>query len=175
MIRQTHIITPSADYEPEIGRWLWALHDGRNRTRETLEGLPAATLDWRPDYGGNSIGTLLYHVAAIEMDWLYTEILESDSYPPEMAEMFPHDVRDNNGLLVPVLGESIERHWERLDWVRALLLDAFQSMSLQEFRRPRRLAEYDVTPEWVLHHLIQHEAEHRGQMGEIRVIAQQAA
>ena len=25
-----------------------------------------------------------------------------------------------------------------------------------------------VTPEWALHHLCQHEAEHRGQMGELK-------
>jgi uncharacterized damage-inducible protein DinB len=33
---------------------------------------------------------------------------------------------------------------------------------------------YDVTPEWVVHHLMQHEAEHRGQIGELRVAAEQA-
>jgi uncharacterized damage-inducible protein DinB len=30
------------------------------------------------------------------------------------------------------------------------------------------LADYETTPEWVLHHLMQHEAEHRGQIGELR-------
>jgi hypothetical protein len=27
---------------------------------------------------------------------------------------------------------------------------------------------YDVTPEWVLHPLLQHEAEHRGQISDMR-------
>jgi uncharacterized damage-inducible protein DinB len=31
---------------------------------------------------------------------------------------------------------------------------------------------YDVTPEWVLHHLMQHEAEHRSQIGAPRARAQ---
>lgn len=173
MKRRTNIITPSAEFEPEIGRWLWALQDGRRRTKEALRGISVETLDWRPAGGGNTIGTLLYHVAAIEMDWLYTEILESDSYPPELARYFPYDVRDAGGQLVPVIGETLQGHWDRLEWVRGHFLAAFRGMSLEEFRRPRRLEEYDVTPEWVIHHLIQHEAEHRGQMGEIRLMAGQ--
>jgi uncharacterized damage-inducible protein DinB len=46
-------------------------------------------------------------------------------------------------------------------------------MSREEFRRPRKVEDYTVTPEWVIHHLIQHEAEHRGQIGEIRKYRQQ--
>jgi uncharacterized damage-inducible protein DinB len=38
----------------------------------------------------------------------------------------------------------------------------------------RSLAEYDVTPEWVLHHMMQHEAEHRGQIGALRAGAEAA-
>jgi uncharacterized damage-inducible protein DinB len=34
------------------------------------------------------------------------------------------------------------------------------------------LPPYDVTPEWVLHHLMQHEAEHRSQIGALRARAQ---
>ena len=43
-------------------------------------------------------------------------------------------------------------------------------MTLDEFRRPRSLPQYDVTPEWVLHHLTQHEAEHRGHIQGLREI-----
>jgi uncharacterized damage-inducible protein DinB len=37
-------------------------------------------------------------------------------------------------------------------------------MDYADFRRLRHLPKYDVSPEWVLHHLLQHEAEHRGQI-----------
>jgi uncharacterized damage-inducible protein DinB len=45
-------------------------------------------------------------------------------------------------------------------------------MALPEFRRVRSLTHYDVTPEYVLHHLMQHEAEHRGQIGTLRARAE---
>lgn len=62
----------------------------------------------------------------------------------------------------------MEEHLRRLAMVRELLVDVIQDMTLAEFRRVRSFEHYDVTPEWVLHHLIQHEAEQRGQTGSIR-------
>jgi uncharacterized damage-inducible protein DinB len=37
----------------------------------------------------------------------------------------------------------------------------------------RVLPEYDVAPGFVLHHLMQHEAEHRGEIGMLRALANQ--
>ncbi|HFQ93534.1 MAG TPA: hypothetical protein ENK32_05960 [Anaerolineae bacterium] len=54
--------------QPEIGRLLWQLEATRWRLKECLEGLDTAVLDWQPAHGDN-IGTLLYHIAAIEADW----------------------------------------------------------------------------------------------------------
>ncbi len=45
-------------------------------------------------------------------------------------------------------------------------------MSLDDFRRARNLERYDVTPAWVVHHLLQHEAEHRGEIATIRALAE---
>jgi uncharacterized damage-inducible protein DinB len=36
------------------------------------------------------------------------------------------------------------------------------------------VTSYLVTPEWVLHHLMQHEAEHRGQIEMIATLASQS-
>ena len=69
-------------------------------------------------------------------------------------------------------GYSLAQHLQRLAVVRGLLLDVFEVMELAEFRRVRALPYYDVTPEWVLHHLMQHEAEHRSQIGALRARAQ---
>ena len=58
--------------------------------------------------------------------------------------------------------------------VRGLVLEAYQSMELGEFRRIRSFPYYDVTAEYVLHHLMQHEAEHRSQLGALRMRAERA-
>ena len=153
--------------EPEIGQWLWAMQDSRLRTMEELENVVPAMIDWRPPDDESSMGTVLYHIAAIEADWLYEEVLV-EPFPPEVMALFPHEIRDEQGQLNQIEGDSLETHLHRLEAVRDLLLDVYQSMDLAEYRRVRALPLYDVTPEWVLHHLMQHEAEHRSQIGSLR-------
>ncbi len=172
--KKQHIVQALPCQSPEVGRWLWALEDARRRTHIALEGLPADTpdiVDWTFPGEGNSIGTILYHLAAIEASWLYDEVLQQD-FPPEVQALFPHDVRDDQGKLSSVKGINLDEYLDRLDKIRARVLTTFREMSLEEFRRPRSFPEYDVTPEWVLHHLMQHEAEHRGQIADLRMAAQ---
>ena len=166
-------------YQVEIGKLLWMLMDGRERLKHGLAEIEAgqeqAIVDWCPRPETNSIGTLLYHIAAVETDWLFVEVLAD--YTPETPvawpdALLPHNMRDQQGRLADLENETLGDHWRRLDRVRSLLFDAFRGMSVAEFRRPRRLEQYDVTPEWVLHHLIQHEAEHRGQILERRADAE---
>jgi len=169
--RRRNIIDVYLSEEPEIGRWLWAIEDARSRTMEELERLSPGIIDWLPPEGESSISTVLYHLAAIEADWLYTEALEQP-FPPEFGELFPYDVREKDGRLFQVQGVSLEAHLKRLETVRTLLLDAYKQMTLAEFRQVRSFEKYDVTPEWVLHHLMQHEAEHRSQIGSLRIRAE---
>jgi uncharacterized damage-inducible protein DinB len=150
-----------AGYDPTVGSALWRLEDARARTLRVLADLPADFVD--AETHGNTIGTILYHVALIETDWLCTEILE-EPYPDDLKALLPVDHRDAQGVLTLVRGEALEDHLARLRSVRTSLLDRLRDMTAEDFVRPRTLPDYDVTPEWVLHHLSQHEAEHRGEL-----------
>ena len=169
--RRKNIVDTHLSKEPAIGQWLWALQDTRQRTMEELDGVSLAMIDWLPPDNESSIGTVLYHMADIEADWLYVEVLEQP-LPTAVATLFPYATRDAQGRLTQVQGISRADHLKRLETVRGLLLDVFQQMDLAEFRRVRSLPDYDVTPEWVLHHLMQHEAEHRSQIGALRARAE---
>lgn len=164
--RRALLLDPYPGAQAPIASWLAALQDARQRTLSAVEDLPARAVDAQ-DERGHAVGTLLYHIAAIEADWLYTEVLQR-AFPPELEPLFPVDVRDDQGRLAPVHGESLAQHLQRLATVRSALLAAYTSMTAEDFVTPRRLAEYDVSPEWVLHHLMQHEAEHRSQLVALR-------
>jgi uncharacterized damage-inducible protein DinB len=166
------IVDPALHPEPAIGAWLWALNDARRRTYEQLRELPPEAIDWRPAESAQSIGSILYHIALIEADWLCTEVLEQ-AYPDQIAALFPYDARDQYGLLTSIQGVALAEHLARLDTVRQHVLAVYQAMDLHDFRRARHLPDYDVTPEWVLHHLAQHEAEHRSEIGALRARAEQ--
>jgi uncharacterized damage-inducible protein DinB len=163
-MREKLLTNRLANYPADVGAALWRLEDARDRTLRLLRDLPAENVDL--ETGGNSIGTILYHLALIEADWLYSEILEQP-IPDELEAMFPADDRDQEGILTFVRDQTLEQHLERLRLVRQTLLDRLLGMTSEDFYRPRNLPNYDVSPAWVLHHLSQHEAEHRGELGAV--------
>ena len=143
------------------------MEDTRARTLRALDGISADLIDQVPVGGDNSIGSLLYHLAAIEADWLYADILQSD-YPEWLSEVFPEDVRTDDGRLTPIRALTLDEHVDRLASVRTHFLEDVRVVTDDGFRRPHKTESGVVTPEWVLHHLQQHEAEHRGQIQTIR-------
>lgn len=159
--------------DPMIASLLWMLEDSRRLTLEIVAGLDVYELDWEPTVGGNSVGALLYHIAAVEMDWLYVEVLTREP-PADVLARFPMDLRDADGHLARWRGEALPTLIERLTFVRQRLIAVFASMSAENFRRPRDLPDYDVTPEWVLYHLLEHESAHRGEIGMVKLMATQA-
>jgi uncharacterized damage-inducible protein DinB len=162
--REKLTLEPIAD-DPEVGRWLSALEDCRRDTLRELEGLADSALGRRPPGSDNDVGSVLYHIALIEADWLLVDIFGEDVATSTEAALLPFTDRDAAGELTRVEGESLAQHLERLAAVRAVLLERLRSMPVTDFHRPRARPEYDVSPAWVVHHLLQHEAEHRSEIG----------
>ena len=144
------------------------LGDTRRRLLRDLEDLDPALLDETPSWAPNSIGTLLYHVAAIELDWTFADLLEGRAgFPDGVEGWFPVDVRERDGRLSPVV-EPLDRLLARLEWVRSHLLAVLATFEDADLNATVTNDGDESGRSWVLHHLMQHEAEHRGQIGEIR-------
>jgi hypothetical protein len=165
--RERLTLEPIAD-DPEVGRWMSALEDGRHDTLRELEGVTPEMVDWYPDPPLNSIGALLYHVALIEADWVINEILELIDAPPEIERLLPWPDRDHDRHLWRADGQDLAAHIDRLAGVRAFVLERLRPMTNDDFHRVRRLEAYDVAPDWAVHHVIQHEAEHRSHIAWLR-------
>ncbi len=138
----------------------------RRTLLDQVRGLTPEELDRKLEGQASTVGALLYHIALIEADWLYAEVLETEP-GPEIVRWFPISHRDAEGKLNLFKGESFEQHSERLSAVRKDFLEHFRSIGSEDWRRPRVLPDYDVTPEWVVYHLIEHEAHHRGQIAQM--------
>ncbi|MEH7356788.1 DinB family protein [Neobacillus drentensis] len=162
MKRKNLMVVTLTDFEPEIGRWIWCLEDVRRTILERISGLSQSDLDTKLN-GGHSIGSLLYHIALIEADWFYEEVLDGE-WNPKIRCLFPQEDRNIDNTLTNIEGQDLDEHLHRLKSVRDELLTHFRSMDLQDWRKPRSLTHYDVTPEWVIYHLIEHESHHRGQI-----------
>jgi len=158
--RDVLALTPIAD-DPELGRWLAALEDGRRDTLKELGNMTPEMVDWYPSAPLTSIGTLLYHIALIEAAWVTEEMLALTEEPPELSALLPWPDRVEGGHLLPVDGLKLAEHVERLAGVRAWVLEHLKPMTNEGFHRVRSFERYDAAPDWALHHILQHEAEHR--------------
>ena len=165
MARERKVLE-SISADDEVGRWLAALEEVRRDTLEVLAEIPPDAVDTDPGDGGDTIGTVLYHVALIEADWVFADVLDRESDVP--GELFPVEHRLPDSRLSPLPGETMVEHLDRLDRVRALILDALRPMSSSEFHESRARADYDVSAGWVVFHLIDHEVEHRVRLSALR-------
>lgn len=162
-------LAPLPNAHPDVGRWLDMLQDARKRTRGDLYGfaLTDAELDAAPAAGVNTIGAVLYHIAASEAQWAYQNLLDAP-LPDAVAALLPYPMLDAAGRLSTPRGMPYQWYVDTLNSVREHILTVFAPMSPEEFRTPvRRTLEYgevEFTPEAVVVHLAQHEAEHRGQI-----------
>lgn len=166
------VIQPLQASHPELGRWLWAMEDTRRRTLESVAGVTQEELDWTPAGLANSIGTLLYHTALIETDYLCIDILGMDDYLSDLKALLPWSDRDEAGELIVVTGLPLEDHLDRLATVRSRFLEYVSALTAEQMEAPRALPDwgYAITPAWTLHHLMQHEAEHRGEINCLRAL-----
>jgi uncharacterized damage-inducible protein DinB len=169
--RERLVLEDTLAADPVVATWLSALEEARARTLRALAGIQEEHIDWTPEGGVNTVGALLYHIALIEADWLFADILGPESHKPLPAELFPQDARDDEGALTAIRGISLDDHLARLARTRQLLLENLSDFTAEDLHRLRRREDYDVSAAWVLHHLLQHEAEHRSQIAALREAA----
>lgn len=167
MPKEQLTIQPLDGYAPSVGYALACLEWERTKTHEVIADLSREGLDARAEGFPNSVGSLLYHIALVELDWLYSEILEQP-IPEAFEALFPLEHRDEDGHLAVMAGAELGEHLARLATVRRALLEKLKDMTDEDFYRARQLEPYDVNPAWVLYHLLEHEAKHSAQMALLR-------
>jgi len=72
-----------------------------------------------------------------------------------------------NSLTV-VTGLPLKAHLDRLTGIREWVLRQLGGLTAADLGQTRAMASYDVSPVWAIHHVLQHEAEHRAHIAWIR-------
>lgn len=148
---------------PRVATYFAQLEDVRRDTKKYVSRLTPAQLSWTPHSKVESIGTQLLHIAGVERSWIGEDI-EGRAMGNEWELAFP--LRTN---FPQVQGEPLEFFFEKLDAVREetrAVLSGLKDADLsREIQGLGSAADSDrFTIEWILYHLVEHEAHHRGQI-----------
>ena len=152
---------------PRVGLYFAQLEDVRAETKRYVAGLTPEKLSWTPHSTVESIGTQLLHIAGVERSWIGEDI-EGRAMGQEWALAFPLRVK-----MQQVQGEPLEFFLEKLDSVREETRAALSRLSDSDLHRPIQTLDAPpeadrFTVEWILYHLVEHEAHHRGQIALLR-------
>jgi uncharacterized damage-inducible protein DinB len=159
---------PVPGYSQQIGRYVAQLTETREELLRNAKNLTPEQLGWHPDDNTESIGTHLLHVAAIEWSWVFEEIFQRpDTDYDGWEEALPLRLG-----LPQVQGKPISYFTERLDRVRENVLESLKGLTDEDLPRLVSTPIADggeplkevYTIDWVLFHIVHHEAHHGGQI-----------
>jgi len=122
-------------------------------------------LSWHPCENVESIGTLLLHIAAAECSYMQEDIARRPM-GEEWKIAFP--IRFG---MKQVEGQELEYYINKLDEVRKDSFDLLTGLTDDDLLRVVSPldsgdsdADIEYTIEWLLYHLVEHEAHHKGQI-----------
>lgn len=131
--------------------------------RQELRGLKAEELRFQARPGGHSIAMLILHIADAELWWIQAVALGNKLDKAEEKRLMTHEVKQDDGIW-PVPPKRTKK-WllAQHDSIRERTKSMLQGLDpTAPIKRKGWRNEY--TLRWILHHLVEHEAYHGGQM-----------
>ena len=160
------VITPAEGYTPKIGAYLAKMEDVRGRTLKYVEGMTPEQLAWSPNDNCESIATLLLHIAAAERSWIGEDIMRK---PMNEWWKIAFPIRYD---IPQISGKKLSYFTDILATTRQETKDALKTLTDNDLSR--EIAPLDpgdpantekrFSIEWILYHVLEHEAHHKGQI-----------
>jgi uncharacterized damage-inducible protein DinB len=138
------------------------LQEVRERLLSIIDDLDEEMLDFTPDERNfETIGTLLFHIAAIEWSWVFEDIdgLEMD------YEKFKHAFALRSDVDIPQLkGKKKLFYLNQLKEVREEVFIRLAKFSDEDLDKIVESDTEKFSIEWILFHILEHETMHIGQI-----------
>ena len=155
--------------DPRLSLLWWMLEDVRNVTLKGIEGLSKEQLFQPPIEGEYPVGAYLMHLAEAEVAWLQIltgtkidKVIKKRIYYDSWMDPSKSDAERPKALL------EINEYLEAIKEVRELLKSYMSSLKDSDLDgfvvQQRKDGEHKILRKWIIYHLIEHEAHHRGQM-----------
>jgi uncharacterized damage-inducible protein DinB len=150
------------DLSPRVALWFSMMQDVHKWLLQMIESLSDEEIDYTPDERKiETIGTLLPHIAGVEWGWIFGDI---DGKEVE-HEKWKHAFALSPDVDVPQLkGQGKEFYLNRLSEVRDEVYQRLNRMQNDDLDKLVTSEGKKFSIEWILYHLIEHEAIHVGQI-----------
>lgn len=158
------VLNRSEDLSPSVALWFSMMDKVRSRLLKQVDGLSIEELDFTPDDKSvETIGTLILHIAAVEWSWIFEDIdgVEMDYEKWKHAFALREDIPQQKG-------KKLKFYLDQLESVRSDVLKRLSEFNDSELHHLVDIGAAVVSIEWILFHIIEHEAMHIGQISMLK-------
>ena len=161
-----HVLTPHPGLSKGIGYYLSGMEEVRSQIREAVKVIPDELIGKPAFLGAHSIGGLVLHIGEAEWFWMQMVVAGHD-LTDEVSNSAYWDILDDVER-VARNSHSTEFCLREVDNIRNQTREVLFSLNDSDldtiipYERDGSVREYSLR--WILHHLIDHEAQHKGQI-----------
>lgn len=143
---------------------LYMLDDVRKVTLEGIKGLTKEQLFRAPIPGEYPAGAYLMHLGEADIAWL--EIASGEKQPEGLKKrLYSNCWYDpSEPPAPPAAAPEVEEYISAITEARERIRSYFGNLTNEELEEEVSTSKRKVSRKWILYHLIEHEAHHRGQM-----------
>jgi uncharacterized damage-inducible protein DinB len=162
-----YLIGPTEGYAPFIGTLLGTMNMMRTWVKNQVENLSPQELDWQIDDQSNSIGAMLWHLAATERYYQLNtfENMEWGSWNEEIKAEWDLPMNLGEEGREKIKGHKIDFYFEKLDGVRAETERWFATLDDDWLWKSEEFFGNEPTNNYAKwFHVCEHESNHNGQI-----------
>lgn len=155
-------LEPVPNFTPEIGLYLSSLYKIRQSWKEALKDISKAELATKILPNVQPIGTLIIHLAEAEYFWIQ-QVVGGREFTKEIEDLLHHDLWFKDFAAENLDFDYCLRTLDEIHEMTLKTLSSFNETDVDRFFLRQDLnREYSLR--WILVHLLEHEAEHKGQI-----------
>lgn len=157
-------IKPLEGYTPNIGVMVCMLEDLKNRITEQVKDLDQSQTDFLYDEDANSIGSLIMHLVSTEA-YYQIETIEGRQFTEDEKARLGVAGGLNDETKKRLRGKPIQHYLDLWNEVRQKTLTGLKTKDDEWFASN---IEEGINYHWVWYHVMEHSANHMGQIATIK-------
>jgi uncharacterized damage-inducible protein DinB len=173
---EKRMLAPVAGFSGELAFYLGSLEEIRNRLRQVTADLTVDELTARAFPNAHQIGNLILHIGEAEAGWIWQIIAGKELSEEEERFVHWNDTTERDFAEKAYSAAACLEIIDKISRKSREFLNGLTDADLDKFFGYKRdnVKKVEVTLRWVLVHLLDHEAVHRGQISMLKRLLREA-